>query len=83
MSRESEHAANDAVAARAYRAQTLLALQGDLSKELDLMDELVREHIKSYQVWCVSLPPFLPWSFDLLPLLLDPLALLTETKSMI
>ena len=36
---------------RAYRAQTLLAIGSDLSKELDLMDELVKEHLKSYQVW--------------------------------
>ncbi|ORY92535.1 hypothetical protein BCR35DRAFT_285887 [Leucosporidium creatinivorum] len=35
----------------AYRAETLLATNADLSKELDLMDELVKEHIKSYQVW--------------------------------
>lgn len=39
---------------RAYRAETLLATKADLSKELDLMDELVKEHIKSYQVWCVA-----------------------------
>ncbi|KDE07109.1 hypothetical protein MVLG_02679 [Microbotryum lychnidis-dioicae p1A1 Lamole] len=35
----------------AYRAQTLLAIKADLTKELDLMDELIKEHLKSYQVW--------------------------------
>ncbi|KAI5474636.1 protein farnesyltransferase/geranylgeranyltransferase type-1 subunit alpha [Pseudohyphozyma bogoriensis] len=35
----------------AYRAEILLETKADLSKELDLMDELVKEHLKSYQVW--------------------------------
>lgn len=35
----------------AYRAQTLLLLKEDLNKELDMMDNLIKEHIKSYQVW--------------------------------
>jgi hypothetical protein len=41
---------------RAYRADTLLAMGSDLSEELDLMDGLIREHIKSYQVWFVPSP---------------------------
>ncbi|KAK4051149.1 CAAX geranylgeranyltransferase alpha subunit [Microbotryomycetes sp. JL201] len=35
----------------AYRAETLLRLNADLELELDLMDKLVKAHIKSYQVW--------------------------------
>lgn len=43
---------------RTYRYQTLLAIQSDLAVELDLMDELIKEHLKSYQVWYVlSLSP--------------------------
>ena len=39
---------------RSYRAQILLETKADLSLELDLMDDLVREHLKSYQVWSVA-----------------------------
>ncbi|KAH8929663.1 protein prenylyltransferase [Atractiella rhizophila] len=38
----------------AYRSSILFAIEADLSKELDLMDELMKEHIKSYQVWQVQ-----------------------------
>lgn len=29
----------------------LFETKADLGKELDIMDELVKEHLKSYQVW--------------------------------
>jgi len=35
----------------AFRSDTLLAIGADLNKELDLMDDLIKEHLKSYQVW--------------------------------
>ncbi|TNY23470.1 hypothetical protein DMC30DRAFT_414158 [Rhodotorula diobovata] len=34
-----------------YRADTLLALQSSMTDELDLLDQLVKFHLKSYQVW--------------------------------
>ncbi|GAA5939445.1 hypothetical protein JCM3775_001714 [Rhodotorula graminis] len=34
-----------------YRADTLLALQSSMTDELDLLDQLVKYHLKSYQVW--------------------------------
>ncbi|GAA6051353.1 hypothetical protein JCM3770_004497 [Rhodotorula araucariae] len=34
-----------------YRADTLLALNSDLTAELDLLDQAVQYHLKSYQVW--------------------------------
>lgn len=43
---------------RSYRARTLLSLHEKepekdyLDKELDLMDSLVKAHLKSYQIWC-------------------------------
>ena len=40
-------------ARRKYRADTLLALQSSMTNELDLLDQLVKYHLKSYQVWCV------------------------------
>lgn len=27
-------------------------MQANLSEELDLLDQLVKHHLKSYQVWC-------------------------------
>ncbi|GAA5953035.1 hypothetical protein JCM21900_005046 [Sporobolomyces salmonicolor] len=34
-----------------YRADTLLELKTNLVEELDLLDALVKHHLKSYQVW--------------------------------
>ncbi|GAA5861936.1 hypothetical protein JCM3774_001358 [Rhodotorula dairenensis] len=34
-----------------YRADTLLQMQTNLTEELDLLDKLVKHHLKSYQVW--------------------------------
>ncbi|KWU46260.1 protein prenylyltransferase, partial [Rhodotorula sp. JG-1b] len=34
-----------------YRADTLLQMQANLSEELELLDQLVKHHLKSYQVW--------------------------------
>lgn len=39
-----------------------------MSKELDLMDELVKEHLKSYQVWFARLPFPYSFFFELKPL---------------
>jgi hypothetical protein len=30
-------------------------MQANLSEELDLLDQLVKHHLKSYQVWCAFL----------------------------
>lgn len=42
-----------ALSYRKYRADTLLALQSSMTDELDLLDQLVKFHLKSYQVWFV------------------------------
>ncbi|BGP55277.1 hypothetical protein JCM8202_000648 [Rhodotorula sphaerocarpa] len=34
-----------------YRADTLLQMHAHLTEELDLLDQLVKHHLKSYQVW--------------------------------
>jgi protein farnesyltransferase/geranylgeranyltransferase type-1 subunit alpha len=36
---------------RQYRYKTLLAIDADLEKELELMDELAVKYLKTYQVW--------------------------------
>ncbi|GJN89140.1 hypothetical protein Rhopal_002114-T1 [Rhodotorula paludigena] len=34
-----------------YRADTLLEMKSSMTEELDLLDQLVQYHLKSYQVW--------------------------------
>ena len=36
---------------RKYRADTLLELKTELVQELELLDAMVKQHLKSYQVW--------------------------------
>jgi protein farnesyltransferase/geranylgeranyltransferase type-1 subunit alpha len=39
---------------RAYRTDILFSINADLNKELDWMEDLMKIHLKSYQVWSVS-----------------------------
>lgn len=42
---------------RKYRADTLLELKTELVQELELLDAMVKQHLKSYQVWYGETPP--------------------------
>ena len=46
-----------ALLTRLYRRELLFALKGDIRADLNLTSELIDEHPKTYQLWCVSFFP--------------------------